>query len=160
MDLALNNLQMFICHKTQTKKKFNSSVLHLLVIFTSLNVQSHSPIGWSKYSVVFLSISFLRTLLISMFDLMLSSLLVAIFLSLTILRIMKTIVKGGLHMALILWCNFFFWIWLSCSFLRVFSFLFLLSSDCGNLLSFLIRCGTRPYERDTKWDSNSLVQVC
>ena len=27
----------------------------------------------------------------------------------------------------------------------------------GNLLSFLLRCGTRPYERGTQWDSNSLV---
>ena len=29
----------------------------------------------------------------------------------------------------------------------------------GNLLSFsfLLRCGTRPYERDTQWDSNTLV---
>ena len=26
-----------------------------------------------------------------------------------------------------------------------------------NLLSFLIRCGTRPYERGTQWVSNSLV---
>ena len=25
------------------------------------------------------------------------------------------------------------------------------------LLSFLLRCGTRPYERGTQWDSNSLV---
>ena len=30
-------------------------------------------------------------------------------------------------------------------------------TDCGNLLSFLLRCGTRPYERGTQWDSNSLV---
>ena len=29
----------------------------------------------------------------------------------------------------------------------------------GNLLSFLLRCGTRPYERGTQWDSNSLVLV-
>ena len=28
---------------------------------------------------------------------------------------------------------------------------------CGNLLSFLLRCGTRPYERGTLWDSNSLL---
>ena len=27
----------------------------------------------------------------------------------------------------------------------------------GNLLSFLLRCGTRPYEGGTQWDSNSLV---
>ena len=27
----------------------------------------------------------------------------------------------------------------------------------GNLLSFLLRCGTRPYERGTQWDLNSLV---
>ena len=27
----------------------------------------------------------------------------------------------------------------------------------GNLLSFLLRCGTRPYERGTQWDSNSFV---
>ena len=27
----------------------------------------------------------------------------------------------------------------------------------SNLLSFLLRCGTRPYERGTQWDSNSLV---
>ena len=27
----------------------------------------------------------------------------------------------------------------------------------GNLLSFLLRCGTRPYERGTQWDSKSLV---
>ena len=27
----------------------------------------------------------------------------------------------------------------------------------GNLLSFLLRCGTRPYERGTQWDSNSLM---
>ena len=25
----------------------------------------------------------------------------------------------------------------------------------GNLLSFLLRCGTRPYERGTQWDINS-----
>ena len=30
-------------------------------------------------------------------------------------------------------------------------------SSNGNLLSFLLRCGTRPYERGTQWDSNSLV---
>ena len=29
------------------------------------------------------------------------------------------------------------------------------SGQCGNLLSFLLRCGTRPYERGTQWDSNS-----
>ena len=29
--------------------------------------------------------------------------------------------------------------------------------ESGNLLSFLLRCGTRPYERGTQWDSNSLV---
>ena len=29
--------------------------------------------------------------------------------------------------------------------------------SCGNLLSFLLRCGTRPYERITQWDSNSLM---
>ena len=28
---------------------------------------------------------------------------------------------------------------------------------CGNLLSILLRCSTRPYERGTQWDSNSLV---
>ena len=28
---------------------------------------------------------------------------------------------------------------------------------CGNLLSFLLRCGTKPYERGTQCDSNSLV---
>ena len=28
---------------------------------------------------------------------------------------------------------------------------------CGNLLSFLLRCGTRPYEWGTQKDSNSLV---
>ena len=33
-------------------------------------------------------------------------------------------------------------------------------SSSGNLLSFLLRCGTRPYERGTQWDSNSLVWVC
>ena len=27
----------------------------------------------------------------------------------------------------------------------------------GNLLSFLLRCGTKPYEWSTQWDSNSLV---
>ena len=32
------------------------------------------------------------------------------------------------------------------------------TSCCSlNLLSFLLRCGTRPYERGTQWDSNSLV---
>ena len=31
---------------------------------------------------------------------------------------------------------------------------------CGNLLSFLLRCGTRPYERGTQWDSNSLERCC
>ena len=30
----------------------------------------------------------------------------------------------------------------------------------GNLLSFLLRYSTRPYEWSTKWESNSLVQVC
>ena len=30
-------------------------------------------------------------------------------------------------------------------------------SSVGNLLSFLLRCSTRPYERGTQWDSNSLV---
>ena len=30
-------------------------------------------------------------------------------------------------------------------------------AGCGNLLSFLLRCGTRPYEWGTQWDSNSLV---
>ena len=35
-----------------------------------------------------------------------------------------------------------------------------LPSRSGNLLSFLLRCGTRPYERGTQWDSNSLVYVC
>ena len=30
--------------------------------------------------------------------------------------------------------------------------------DC-NLVSFLLRCGTRPNESGTKWDSNSLVKV-
>ena len=29
----------------------------------------------------------------------------------------------------------------------------------GNLLSFLLRCGTRPYERGTQWDSNSLESL-
>ena len=29
----------------------------------------------------------------------------------------------------------------------------------ANLLSFLIRCGIRPYEWSTQWDSNSLVKV-
>ena len=29
-----------------------------------------------------------------------------------------------------------------------------------NLLSFLLRCGTRPYEWGTQWVSNSLVKVC
>ena len=32
-----------------------------------------------------------------------------------------------------------------------------LETRCGNLLSFLLRCGTRPYERGTQWDLNSLV---
>ena len=31
------------------------------------------------------------------------------------------------------------------------------SRPYGNLLSFLLRCGTRTYERGTQWDSNSLV---
>ena len=31
------------------------------------------------------------------------------------------------------------------------------SNFCCNLLSILLRCGTRPYERGTQWDSNSLV---
>ena len=29
-----------------------------------------------------------------------------------------------------------------------------------NLQSILLRCGTRPYERGTQWDSNSLMWVC
>ena len=33
----------------------------------------------------------------------------------------------------------------------------IVGNRCGNLLSFLLRCGTRPYERGTQWDSNSLV---
>ena len=30
----------------------------------------------------------------------------------------------------------------------------------GNLLSLLLRCGTRSYEWGIQWDSNSLVKVC
>ena len=29
----------------------------------------------------------------------------------------------------------------------------------GNLLSFLLRCGTRPYERGTQWDSKPLLDM-
>ena len=29
-----------------------------------------------------------------------------------------------------------------------------------NLLNFLLRCGSRPHELDTQWDSNSLAMVC
>ena len=33
----------------------------------------------------------------------------------------------------------------------------IVKDSSGNLLSFLLRCGTRPYKRGTQWDSNSLV---
>ena len=36
---------------------------------------------------------------------------------------------------------------------------FFIEVKCRYLLSILIRCGTRPYERGTKWDSKSLVWV-
>ena len=34
------------------------------------------------------------------------------------------------------------------------------SSHWCNLLSIWLRCGTKPYERGTQWDLNSLMYVC
>ena len=34
------------------------------------------------------------------------------------------------------------------------TFFFSTIVECGNLLSFLLRCGTRPYERGTQWDES------
>ena len=34
------------------------------------------------------------------------------------------------------------------------------STTSSNLLSILLRCGARPNEWGTQWDSNSLLQVC
>ena len=42
----------------------------------------------------------------------------------------------------------------------VYAYAFLGVCVCGNLLSFLVRCGTTQYERGTQWDSNSLMCVC
>ena len=38
------------------------------------------------------------------------------------------------------------------------SFIFVTYMSC-NLLSFLLRCGTRTYEWGTQWNSNSLVKA-
>ena len=35
--------------------------------------------------------------------------------------------------------------------------LWIVQLESCNLLSFLLRCSTRPYERGTQWDSNSFV---
>ena len=40
------------------------------------------------------------------------------------------------------------------------SFILILLHSCSNLLSFLFRCGTRPYKWNTQWDLNSLTKVC
>ena len=42
-------------------------------------------------------------------------------------------------------------------FKRIYIYILFRQIDSSNLLSFLLRCGSRPYEWDTQWDSHLLV---